>query len=64
MLLGSVCELSTAKSRLNWGVWLDAEFPHVILIAGKRGSGKSYDLGIIAEGLCAAEGSVIAQGNR
>ena len=62
MLLGSVCELSTAKSRLNWGVWLDAEFPHVILIAGKRGSGKSYDLGIIAEGLCAVEGSVIAQG--
>lgn len=62
MLLGSVCELSTAKSRLNWGVWLDAEFPHVILIAGKRGSGKSYDLGIIAEGLCATGDSLIAQG--
>ena len=62
ILLGSVCELSTAKSRLNWGVWLDAEFPHVILIAGKRGSGKSYDLGIIAEGLCASNNSVIAQG--
>ena len=62
ILLGSVCELSTAKSRLNWGVWLDAEFPHVILIAGKRGSGKSYDLGIIAEGLCAIGDSFIAQG--
>ena len=62
MLLGSVCELSSAKSRLNWGVWLDAEFPHVILIAGKRGSGKSYDLGIIAEGLCAKDKSMIARG--
>lgn len=62
MLLGSVCEISTAKSRLNWGVWLDAEFPHVILIVGKRGTGKSYDLGIIAEALCAKEPSKIARG--
>jgi hypothetical protein len=33
-----------------------------MLIAGKRGSGKSYDLGIIAEGLCALSGSAIAYG--
>ena len=62
LLLGAVSELTTAKSRMNWGVWLDAEFPHVILIVGKRGSGKSYDLGIIAEALCAPTGSVIARG--
>jgi hypothetical protein len=62
MLLGSICERNNAKSFLNWGVWLDATFPHVILIVGKRGSGKSYDLGIIAEGLCAIEDSPIAYG--
>jgi hypothetical protein len=62
ILLGAVCELTTAKSFMNWGVWLDAEFPHVMLIVGKRGSGKSYDLGIIAEALCAKEGSKISYG--
>ena len=62
ILLGAVCELTTAKSMMNWGVWLDVEFPHVILIVGKRGSGKSYDLGIIAEALCAPNDSAIARG--
>jgi len=62
ILLGAVCEMTTAKSRMNWGVWLDAEFPHVILIVGKRGSGKSYDLGIIAEALCAPKDSAISRG--
>lgn len=32
-------------------IHLDALRPHVILIAGKRGSGKSYTMGVIAEGL-------------
>lgn len=32
-------------------ILLDALRPHVILIAGKRGSGKSYTMGVIAEGL-------------
>jgi len=32
-------------------VYLDVASPHVILVAGKRGSGKSYTLSIIAEGL-------------
>lgn len=32
-------------------VLLDALRPHVVLIAGKRGSGKSYTMGVIAEGL-------------
>ncbi len=30
---------------------MDATNPHVVLVAGKRGSGKSYSLGVIAEGL-------------
>jgi len=32
-------------------LYLDISFPHVILISGKRGTGKSYSLGVIAEGL-------------
>jgi DNA helicase HerA-like ATPase len=30
-------------------LWLDVVRSHVILVAGKRGSGKSYSLGVIAE---------------
>src|SRR3990167_8926944 len=32
-------------------IWLDIARSHVILVAGKRGSGKSYTLGTIAEEL-------------
>lgn len=32
-------------------LWMDVARSHVILIAGKRGSGKSYSLGVIAEEL-------------
>jgi len=32
-------------------VHMDIGGPHVILVSGKRGSGKSYSLGVIAEGL-------------
>ncbi|MCL5009756.1 MAG: DUF87 domain-containing protein [Candidatus Parvarchaeota archaeon] len=32
-------------------VLLDVLRPHVVLIAGKRGSGKSYTMGVISEGL-------------
>ena len=62
ILLGSVCERTSSRNFINWGVWLDTKFPHAMLIVGKRGSGKSYDLGVIAEGLCAAEDSFIAKG--
>jgi uncharacterized protein len=31
-------------------ILLDVNKPHVILVSGKRGSGKSYTLGVIAEG--------------
>ena len=30
-------------------IWMDVARSHVILVAGKRGSGKSYSLGVIAE---------------
>ena len=32
-------------------IWLDIVRSHVILIAGKRGSGKSYSIGVLAEEL-------------
>ena len=32
-------------------VYLDVSGPHIVLISGKRGSGKSYTIGVIAEGL-------------
>ncbi|MFB6110839.1 MAG: ATP-binding protein [Halodesulfurarchaeum sp.] len=37
-------------------VALDLDRPHVSLFAGKRGSGKSYTLGVLAEGIAAASG--------
>jgi hypothetical protein len=37
-------------------VGLDLEYPHVGLLTGKRGSGKSHTMGVIAEGLSAATG--------
>ena len=40
---------------LGNNIMLDALRPHVILIAGKRGSGKSYTMGVIAEGLASLE---------
>jgi hypothetical protein len=33
-------------------LWLDVARTHVILIAGKRGSGKSYTIGVLAEEMC------------
>src|ERR1700738_3121559 len=58
ILLGKVAEQTPSKNFFNWSVWLDATFPHVMLIAGKRGSGKSYDLGILAEGLCSSDSCI------
>jgi DNA helicase HerA-like ATPase len=37
-------------------VALDLNRPHVSLLAGKRGTGKSYTLGVLAEGIAAASG--------
>ena len=38
-------------SSLSNPIYIDAARSHVILVAGKRGSGKSYTLGVIAEGI-------------
>ncbi|MDX6404015.1 MAG: hypothetical protein QOH70_1470 [Blastocatellia bacterium] len=49
--LGKCIEQTRVSNKYDANVWLDIRTPHVIYICGKRGSGKSYDLGIIAEGL-------------
>lgn len=36
-------------------IWMDVARTHVVLVAGKRGSGKSYSLAVIAEELAALE---------
>ncbi len=41
---------TTALSQL---VYLDINKAHVVFVCGKRGSGKSYSLGVIAEGIAA-----------
>jgi hypothetical protein len=49
--LGKCIESTRIGNKYDANVWLDVRTPHVVYIVGKRGSGKSYDLGIIAEGL-------------
>lgn len=49
--LGKCIETSRIGNRFDANVWFDVRTPHVVYIVGKRGSGKSYDLGILSEGL-------------
>ncbi|MGQ4870604.1 MAG: ATP-binding protein [Candidatus Thorarchaeota archaeon] len=55
-LLGAVTEQheDILQSLLGTRVWLDLVSPHVVFVAGKRGSGKSYTMGVIVEGLAQA----------
>ncbi len=51
VLLGkNYVQFDTAVSLSN-PIYLDVSGPHVILVSGKRGSGKSYTLSVIAEGM-------------
>ncbi|MHA3963007.1 MAG: ATP-binding protein [Candidatus Thorarchaeota archaeon SMTZ1-45] len=54
--IGGVAETSDdiLTSLMGMPVTLDLMSPHVMFVAGKRGSGKSYTLGIIAEELALA----------
>jgi len=51
ILLGKCIESTRIGNKYDANVWLDIRTPHVVYIVGKRGSGKSYDLGILSEGL-------------
>ena len=49
--IGKILETTKGRSYLGSDVWLDSTFPHVIYITGTRGSGKSFDLGVLVEGI-------------
>ena len=51
ILLGKCIEQTRVDNRFDSNIWLDVRTPHVVYICGRRGTGKSYDLGIVAEGL-------------
>lgn len=60
--IGKVLESCPSSNMLAADVWLDVAFPHVIYISGTRGSGKSFDLGVLIEGISRlAESSPIQQ---
>ncbi|MCG8608099.1 ATP-binding protein [bacterium] len=56
--IGKVVEQSSGSSLLDYGVWCDLSFPHVIGIFGTRGTGKSFDLGVFVECVSGLEGIV------
>lgn len=58
----SIFLAKVAEYRGNKNVWLDTEGAHAVYVMGKRRSGKTYTLGIIAEGL--ASNNWIKQGDR
>src|SRR4051812_36219132 len=49
--IGKILENTAGKNYLSADAWLDVTFPHVIYITGTRGSGKSFDLGVLLEGV-------------
>lgn len=51
ILLGKCIEQARVSNKFDSNVWLDIHTPHVVFVCGRRGTGKSYDLGILAEGL-------------
>lgn len=53
--LGAVCEAGDFHAR---DVVMDVRFPHIVFVCGKRGSGKSYTLGVIAEGLASSDAGI------
>ena len=49
--VGKVVSYPAGKYEESGAVYLDLTSPHCMLVIGKRGTGKSYTLGVIAEGL-------------
>ena len=60
--IGKVTEQCGGKSLLDNGVWLDLTFPHVIGVFGTRGTGKSFDLGVIVESVAGLDGVAYGDG--
>jgi uncharacterized protein len=60
VFLGKCIESTRIGNKYDANVWLDVRTPHVVYIVGKRGSGKSYDLGLLTEGLLLPSSTRIA----
>ena len=52
IFLGKLYVKMGQTTSLSNKVYMDVARSHVILVSGKRGSGKSYSLGVIAEEMC------------
>lgn len=53
--LGKVVSYPAGRYEESGSVYLDLTSPHCMLVVGKRGTGKSYTLGVLAEGFGALE---------
>jgi len=51
ILLGKILEHTSSPDYFASSVWLDVSYPYVMLVPGRRGTGKSYTLGVLVEGL-------------
>lgn len=51
IFLGKILEHTPQTDFFGFDVWLDVSYPYVILIPGRRGTGKSYTMGVLVEGL-------------
>ena len=49
--MGKTFDTKDSGLALGERVYLDVNEPHMVLVCGKRGYGKSYTLGVVAEGL-------------
>jgi len=58
VFLGKICEQNTSLECNGFNVFVDTGFPSVIMIYGVRGTGKSYTLGNLVEGLISDEGQI------
>ena len=47
--LGKIIEHGKTSTMLDYNVYCDTSYPHVIGVFGNRGSGKSFDLGVFLE---------------
>lgn len=51
ILVGKIEETHPGHSLYNYNLWLSTNFPSIIMIYGRRGTGKSYTMGALVEGL-------------
>ena len=63
VLLGKIEETSETNNLFNYNAWIDTDFPSIVMVYGRRGTGKSYTLGCIAEGLISDSNNISALPN-